>query len=150
MRSIGGSVGTTIYTAILLNYVKGNEVKALTEAVLAAKLPSSSLPSFLAAFFATNSATALEKVPGLTPTVLAAAAQSVTEVYTLAFRRCYLIAIAFGVLAVCAAASTKSVDKFMTNKVNATLDKPHLVGKGDGAAHVNRTKEEIRELTEKV
>jgi len=44
MRSIGGSVGTTIYTAILLNYVKGNEVKALTEAVLAAKLPSSSLP----------------------------------------------------------------------------------------------------------
>jgi Fungal trichothecene efflux pump (TRI12) len=83
---------------------------------LNAGLPSADLPALFAAL-ATGTATAMEAVPGITPTVIAAVGDAVKVAYSQAFKTVYLTSIAFGGLSIIAALFITSIDDLMTDFV---------------------------------
>lgn len=85
-------------------------------AALNAGLPSEDLPALLAAI-AAGTATAMEAVPGITPTVVAAVGDAVKVAYSQAFKTVYLTSIAFGGLSIIAALFITSIDDLMTDFV---------------------------------
>jgi hypothetical protein len=83
---------------------------------LNAGLPSADLPALFAAL-ATGTATAMEAVPDITPTVIAAVGDAVKVAYSQAFKTVYLTSIAFGGLSIIAALFITSIDDLMTDFV---------------------------------
>jgi hypothetical protein len=94
---------------------------------LNAGLPSADLPALFAAL-ATGTATAMEAVPGITPTVIAAVGDAVKVAYSQAFKTVYLTSIAFGGLSIIAALFITSIDDLMTDfiarKIRGVETKP--------------------------
>ncbi|KXJ94799.1 fungal trichothecene efflux pump [Microdochium bolleyi] len=123
-RLFGGAVATAIYTAIYTN--KSSQVlpSQLTAAISASNVPySDSLLSALVKAAATNTAAAYNAVQGMTPELAANAMNAVRQSYVQGFRLVYLIAIAFGALAVMAAACTVSTDRSKKNNDRAVVMK---------------------------
>ena len=88
----------------------------IAPAALKAGLPSADLPALFAAI-AAGTATAMEAVPGITPTVIAAVGDAVKAAYSQAFKTVYLTSIAFGGLSIIAALFITSIDDLMTDFV---------------------------------
>jgi hypothetical protein len=120
-RSIGGAIAQAIFVAILTNKAAVLVPEAITKQVLAAGLPTSSLPQFFEALTAGTSE-AFSRVPGITTSILAAMQLGSAEGYFSSFKYMYYTMIAFGglslLLACCAA---KDVAKEMTNFVGKSL-----------------------------
>lgn len=70
---------------------------------------------------ASKSAAALEAVPGVTPSILAAVAAAAKDAYKVAFQLNYLISLAFGGLAIIAACSVRSLDGHLNTSVARRL-----------------------------
>jgi hypothetical protein len=81
-----------------------------------AGLPSADLPALFAAITA-GTVTAMETVPGITPTVIGAVGDAVKVAYSQAFKTVYLTSIAFGGLSIIVALFITSVDDLMTDFV---------------------------------
>jgi hypothetical protein len=79
-------------------------------------LPSADLSALLAAI-AAGTPTALEAVPGITPTVTAAVGDALKVAYSQAFKTVYLTSIAFGGLSIIASLFITSIDDLMTDFV---------------------------------
>lgn len=77
-----------------------------------------SLPSLLAAS-TTNTVAAYQKVAGATPEVIKAAQLAVKESYVEGFKLVFLVAIAFGILAIAAACCTRSVERAKKSNAQA-------------------------------
>ena len=107
-RLIGGAVAQAIYNSIKVNRY-ADEIPAKVTAAAAASGFTGSIPKLLKAS-ALNTAAAYKLVPGINAKVIAATQLAVKEAYVDAFRLVYLVAIAFGALAISAALTTKSVD----------------------------------------
>lgn len=84
---------------------------------------SDSLLASLITAAAANTAAAYSAVQGMTPELSAAAMSAVRQSYVQGFRLVYLVAIAFGALAVCAAACTVSTDRSKKNNSRAVVMK---------------------------
>ncbi|KAF7197032.1 Trichothecene efflux pump TRI12 [Pseudocercospora fuligena] len=110
-RLMGGAVATAIYSAILSNRFAQQLPVEVGTVVQEYQLPSRIVPQLLQAG-TTNSAAgwkALSEVAGVSAAVLADLQMAVKMAYVQAFRLVYLVAIAFGILAVICAAFTKSI-----------------------------------------
>lgn len=115
-RQASGSIAASIYVSILTNRLTTTLPANVAPAALSAGLPSADLPALFAAI-AAGTATAMEAVPGITPTVIAAVGDAVKVAYSQAFKTVYLTSIAFGGLSIIAALFITSVDHLMTDFV---------------------------------
>lgn len=118
IRLLGGSVATSIYTAIVNNTFAEKLPGEITAAVVGKNFPASSVPALLKAA-ALNTAAAYKAVPGITASVTAAAQLAVKQAYVGAFSRTFFVSLAFGGLAIVAALLTRDIDKGMKNNDKA-------------------------------
>ena len=110
-RLMGGAVATAIYSAILANRFASKLPIKMALVIKEYNIPSSLVPGLLQAA-ALNTAESYEALPkAINPKILAATQMAVKYAYVDAFKLVYLVAIAFGVLAITAAAFTKTIPK---------------------------------------
>lgn len=117
-RLMGGAVATAIYSAILANRFADRLPVKMAPVIQSNNIPSSAIPELLAAA-AVNTAEAYEAVPGISPRIITEAVMAVKFAYVDAFRLVYLVAIAFGVLAIIAASFTRTIPKERKTMVRA-------------------------------
>lgn len=108
-RLIGGAVATAIYTSIqtsrLSEVLPGNFRRAAEKAGF-----TGSMNALLVAAH-NNTPAAYAAVTGITNSTITAVRHSVLESYSVSYHIVYVVAIAFGCVAVAAALSTKSIEK---------------------------------------
>lgn len=121
-RAVAATVSTAIYAAVLTNRLNENIGNYVTEAALAAGLPSSSIEKFVAAFVAGNP---LLGVAGVTPAVIAAASHALSQAFADSIRVVYIIAAPFGVLACIACLFLGNLRNTMTYRVDAPVEDLH-------------------------
>ncbi|PYH42883.1 trichothecene efflux pump [Aspergillus saccharolyticus JOP 1030-1] len=119
-KQIFGTIATAIYVAILSNRITANIPTTVSAAATQAGLPASSLADLLEAVAAGTTA-ALEAVPGMTSTVLAAVADAEKTAYAMSFRTVFCVSIAFGGLSIIASLFSREVDTRLDGEVAATL-----------------------------
>ncbi|OQO14882.1 hypothetical protein B0A48_00264 [Cryoendolithus antarcticus] len=110
---MGGAVATAIYSAILSNRF-ASELPKMMAFVIAANNISASSAAGLLKSAAVNTAAAYKSalsLPGVTATVIGSTQRAVKLACVDAFKMVYLIALAFGGVAIICAAFTKSIPK---------------------------------------
>lgn len=121
-RAIAATVFTSIFSAVLGDKMSKYLPEYIAQAALRAGLPPSSLPSFVSALLS-KSESALQAVPGVTPTVIGMAAEAIKQAYTDGIRYIYIIAAPFGALACAACFLLGDVSDRMTSVVEAPIEK---------------------------
>lgn len=118
-RLIGGAVATSIYVSIYTSHYASNILPTLQRMVDGTGFSG----PFSALLTATklNTPAAYAKLPGITPRTIQAAMLAVKTSYVGAFRIVYLVAIAFGVVAIASALSTRSVKKSNKSHTQAVI-----------------------------
>ena len=109
-RLMGGAVATAIYTAILTNRFAAQLPLKMAPVIQSNHL-SPKVANALLEAAALNTADAYEEVKGVTPHILGETELAVKQAYVQAFKLVYLVAIAFGVLAIIAATFTKTIPR---------------------------------------
>ncbi len=94
VRSVGGSVGLAINTALFNRALASNIPSKTAAATIPLGLPSTSLRPLIAALSSGNE-TALAHVPGLTPDIIKAAASAFKSAYAVGFRHAWIAASCF-------------------------------------------------------
>ena len=116
---MGGAVATAIYSAILTNQFAAKLPTKMAPVIKEYNVPSSLVPDLLKAA-ALNTAESYEALPkAITPKILAATQMAVKYAYVDGFKLVYLVAIAFGVLAIIAASFTRTIPKERKTRVRA-------------------------------
>lgn len=115
-----GAVSVSIFIAILQSRVATNMPKDITQAALAAGLPSSSVDAAIAAV-SNGTEAALDAVPGMTTLIEEAIQDGVKTAYASSFKIVYLAAVAFSAIAVIASFFTADIDKHMNNYVSRRI-----------------------------
>ncbi|KAI9735349.1 MAG: hypothetical protein M1818_006544 [Claussenomyces sp. TS43310] len=113
VRNLGGAVGTVIYVSIFTGQLKHFITTKVAMPLAYAGVPFQDLAGVVGALTGMAPTSALAS---LTPAQLELAVTGVKSAYSSAFRVVYLASIAFGVVALVAAALTKNVDKGRMNK----------------------------------
>lgn len=124
---IGGAIATAIYTSVQSS--RFNEILP-GEVISAAKSVgfNGSMPAVIAAG-GTNTAAAYAKVPGLTNSTIAAVQSAVKKANSESYKLVYLVAIAFGAVAIAAAFCTQAVDnRSRSNEIAARLETKEKAG----------------------
>lgn len=119
IRFLISSVSATIYTVILSNRLATTIPATVGPAVIKAGLPANSTADFIAAF--ALGPTAFEKIPGVTPTILAVGTRAYQIANASAYRTVFLSTIAFTGVAVIATLFLPNVDHLLTGDVATTL-----------------------------
>ena len=130
---MGGAVATAIYSAILTNRFAGALPGKMAPVIQAHNIPKSVVPALLGAA-ALNTPEAYDAVPGITPAIISDSAMAVKYAYVVAFKLVYLVALAFGGLAIIAASFTRSIPKERKTMVRAV--RMENEAKGPKAAEV--------------
>lgn len=116
VRFIGGSIGYAIYFNIFENKIAAVLPTLVETAAIAAGLAPAEIPALIGDLVAQN-ITAIEAIPGITPTIIEAATAAVTEAYVQAFKKVYLVSIAFGGAAIIASLFLGDIKKYMVHRV---------------------------------
>jgi hypothetical protein len=113
-RLIGGAIATTIYTSIQ----SSKFTSILPSHVRSAASSSGFTGSFASLLKAAtaNTAAAYKAVPGISNQTIAATQLAVKEAHIKAYSLIYLVAIAFGGIAIMSALSVKSIDESQRSK----------------------------------
>lgn len=132
-RSIGGVVGTAVYTSILqeklIHYLPTDVAIPLFEA----KAPLADIPLIMEALLTGNKALLLN----IPLELVAVAEQGIKLAYSHAFRIVYLVTIAFGVMGTIFVAFSSSVDDKMTSQVDIKLHEgAHLKAREGGGPNM--------------
>ncbi|CAK7200330.1 hypothetical protein SEUCBS139899_003021 [Sporothrix eucalyptigena] len=122
VRTVGGSIGYTVYFNIFSKKLTSALPAYVVSAVMGAGLPEADVPEFVATFLgAEGGAASLADVPGYTTAIAEAATMASRSAYADAFKYVWYTSIPFGCLAVIAALFLPSIRKFQTNRVAVTL-----------------------------
>ncbi len=135
IRNTISTVGTAIYTVILSNRLATTIPAEVPPALIGAGLPSSAVADFLTAY--STGAAALQAVPGINATILAAGTAAYKQASADAYRTVFLSTIAFSGVAIIFAFFTADGSKMMTHDVATTLHQRtsgRLVGEKGGKA----------------
>jgi hypothetical protein len=109
MRSIGGSVGTAVYTTIHSTNSARLVPQYVTDAIKPRGLPQDAITQLLAILEGTTTGDPLSDIPGVTSEILELATDAMKRAYNRAFRDVWLTSIAFGVIALMCALFSKDV-----------------------------------------
>jgi len=118
-RAIGGAFGSAVLDAIINGKLASTLVPNVSAAAIKAGLPAKSVPALLEAM-ATGAG--LTDVPGVNPSILAAASNASEWAYAHAYRLAWASIVPFVVLALIAVICLKGVKELMTEKVEATVE----------------------------
>lgn len=119
---LGGAIATAIYSAILSTKLSEATPGQLKAAIDESDVPfSESLLQGLVTAAAANTQTAFTAVKGATPRLVELALYHTKLANVEAFRLVFLVAIAFGVLAIVCAACTLSTDSSLKNSSRAIV-----------------------------
>ncbi|KAJ5653290.1 trichothecene efflux pump [Penicillium lividum] len=133
--AVGGSVGTTIHTALLLNNNDAHLPAAVAQS--AKGLSETSLESLLEVISSGDTSGALS-IPGVTSKILIAADEAVKQVSSQAFQRVYLVSIAFSAIGAIASLFTLDLNDRMTSEVTMHIDRDRdALGRKRSAAVTN-------------
>ncbi|KIW02240.1 uncharacterized protein PV09_06393 [Verruconis gallopava] len=130
-RLIGGAIATAIYTSIQTSKFTSILPGYVQSAALSSGFRGSMTALLKAA--TANTAAAYKAVPGISNQTIAATQLAVKEAHIKAYSLIYLVAIAFGCVAIVSALSVKSIDESQRSKhVAAHLenDKKYLESEG--------------------
>jgi hypothetical protein len=121
VRSLGGTVGIAIYSAI---YAEQMNHSAANIAKVAFKngLPDESVKYSVGALLSQNQ-TALMEIPGVKPSIIVAGGNALLDTYALAFRHVWIAAACFVVVAAVVAAFINDPSKEFTMHVDAPVEK---------------------------
>lgn len=117
----------SIYVAVYSTELTANLPAKIVPAVEQAGLPASSITSLFAAI-TNGTAAALEAVPGINPSIMAALTSSTHAAYQSTFTVVYMVSLAFGGVAIIAAFFVKDVGELLTGFVNKTIHNPREKG----------------------
>lgn len=122
VRTVGGSIGYTVYYNIFSQKLSAALPDFVANAVVNAGLPRVDVEEFVVTFLGgEGAATSLADVPGYTPSIAQAATMASRSAYAYALKYVWYTSIPFGCLAVIAALFLPSIRKFQTNRVAVTL-----------------------------
>jgi hypothetical protein len=119
-RSAFGAIATAIFVAILTQKTPGAIEKRLIPAALGSGLPPTSLPALAGAIQASTPA-ALEKVPGITPTILLAVSNALSDAFSEAYSYVYYTIIAFAGAAFIVSFFVMDYDALFTGHVSRQI-----------------------------
>jgi len=123
-RAIAGAIFSAINAAAFNTRLKNDLPKYVAKAASAAGLPATSLPAFMEALSAGDTA-ALAKVPGVTPTVIAQGARALQQAFADSVRIVFIIAVPFGVVACIACWFLGDLRETMNYRVDAPVEELH-------------------------
>ena len=118
-RAIGGAFGSAVLNAIINGKLAGTLTQNIAEAATGAGLPNSSVSALLEAMTTGEGLTA---VPGISPKILGAAANTSHLAYAHAYNLAWWSIVPFVVIALIAVACLKGVKELMTERVEATVE----------------------------
>ena len=119
IRFLISSIAATVYTVILSNRLTTTIASQVPPALLAAGLPSTSIPSFISAF--ALGPTAFAAIPGVTPEIIAVGSSAYKQANADAYRTVFLSNIAFSGVAIVCSLLLPDVDHLLTGQVATTL-----------------------------
>ena len=93
-RSLGGTVGLAVNNAIFTSTLETQIPAKIANAVLPLGLPITSLKGLIGAL-TTQDEALLAQVPGVTPSIIGAAAGALTQAYSISFRYCWIASACF-------------------------------------------------------
>lgn len=120
VRTIGGSIGYTIYFNVFATRLTARLPTALATAAVAAGLPAADVVGFVTAFVGAP-ATAAD-LPGVTPAILAAATRASQDAHAYSLKWVWYVSIAFGVASVFVSVMIGNTRKFMTDRVAVRIE----------------------------
>ena len=123
-RAIGATVFTAIYAATLTSGLTTKIPNYVSEAVIQAGLPASSIPAFIGAL-TSNDQDVLAAVPGVTPPIIGAGVLALRQAYADSLRLIYIIAAPFGAVAIVMCFFLGDMRKMMTYRVDAPVENLH-------------------------
>jgi len=119
VRTIGGSIGYTIYYNVFVNKLTAKLPTDIATYAIEAGLPLKSAALFVETLL--TDPAKIVTVPGVTPAVLAAATKGAQWAYADSLHYVWYVSITFGVVAVIAACFLPSTAKYQTNRVAVLL-----------------------------
>ncbi|KAJ6019441.1 hypothetical protein N7522_001508 [Penicillium canescens] len=119
-KQVAGTIATVTYIAILNSRVSAVLPRDVSAAAVKAGLAKSSVTYLLEAV-SVGTTTALQAIPGMTDSILAAVGDAEKTAYSQSFRTVFLVSIAFGGLAIIAAVVSVPIDDKLNNVVAAKL-----------------------------
>lgn len=125
-RALGGAFGSAVLNTIINSKLNSNYAPSVSNAATKAGLPSSSIPALIESF---GSGAGFDEIPGISPSILAAAMRASENAYAAAYRLAWSSIIPFVVLALVAIWFLKGVQELMTEHVEATVEKDEVVEK---------------------
>ncbi|KAH0265672.1 hypothetical protein KCU91_g11293, partial [Aureobasidium melanogenum] len=124
IRALGGSIGITIFSQIFASKVKTFVPTQIAERAIQAGLPAKSAADLVEALLA-HSTAALEKVPGITPSIIAAASDGMANGYADAFRYVWYSLVPFPAISLILSFFLKSTKAQMTAQIAAGVEHRH-------------------------
>jgi hypothetical protein len=123
----GGAIAISVYSTILSNTLTTWMTRLIPSAVLPLGLPSSSLASLMTAL--PQGSAALASVPGITPSIMAAAGAALQESYVHALRVTALSSLSFGVIAIVACCLCNDIGHKMDDRIEVFLENDEFADK---------------------
>ena len=123
-RSVAAAVFTAIYSATVSDRLAKYIPSYVAEAAVRAGLPLSSVPAFVGAL-ASNNATALPKIPGVSPLIIDAGVNALKQAFADGIRAVFMIAAPFGALACIACFFLGDMKATMNYHVDAPMEDLH-------------------------
>lgn len=120
-RSVAGSVFTAIYVASFQSRLEQKLPSYVAAAAVKAGLPQASLKAFVTAL-ASNQEEALQTIPGLTPAIVLDGVAALKHAYADSIRVVYIIAAAFGPVALISCWFMADLTKTMDYQVDAPVE----------------------------
>lgn len=119
IRTIGGSIGFSIYYNIFANKLQKNLPLFVGKFAVDAGLPLSDMAEFVTTFL--GKPDEITKVPGYSLTILEAATMGSKWAYSQALKWVWYTSIPFGILAIIGSSFIPSIRNYQTNRVAAAL-----------------------------
>lgn len=119
IRTLGGSIGYTIYLAVFTNKLTTNLPRTVARHVAEAGLPAADIESFVTAFI-TSPAT-IADAPGYSAEIAAAATVGSRWGYAESLKWVWVVSIPFGVLAMVACWFVPPIKKWQTQRIAVEL-----------------------------
>ncbi|KAF2130586.1 MFS general substrate transporter [Dothidotthia symphoricarpi CBS 119687] len=121
IRTVGGSIGYSIYYNVFANKLEKNLPAYVAEYAIKAGLPLASVETFVGLYLTAPAKLATTPIPGVTQAVLGGAAKGTQWAYSESLKYVWLTSIAFGSMAIVCTLLLPSTKKYQTNRVAVHL-----------------------------
>ncbi|KAG0645228.1 Efflux pump FUS6 [Hyphodiscus hymeniophilus] len=126
IRSVGGSIGVAIHTAIFTNGLTNNLYPKVAAAVTPLGVSQGTIASLITDLTSGDTA-ALSNLPGVTSEVVEAAGLAVTQAYLVGFRNVFVCAGAFALFGFCLSFFIRDMREQFNPHIDAPLEGTALV-----------------------